>query len=131
MWQAEIESLNEGQVQRFVMSRNGLKLSYADVLTLWRDDADFRTYFIGLLADSPFDAYRWETPCVTAATLRREFEFVLLRSDGLARAVDAIAFKSHFSTELEVATFPNLGGDAVMVVPACNVFTNSFSLCLS
>ena len=117
MWQTLIESLNDGRVQRFVISRDTARLSYGEVIALWRDDPEFRSYFTSLLADSPFDAYRWETPCVTAATLTRDFEFVLIRSNTLARAVDATAFRSHFDAETDVVTFSNLSGDAVMVVP--------------
>lgn len=117
MWQTRINLLNDGRVQRFAISHNGRQLTFADILTLWRDDASFRVYFSTLLADSPFAAYRWETPCVTTATLSRDFEFVLLRSDSLARAVDERAFAEHFDADSEVVTFPNLGRDAVMVVP--------------
>lgn len=117
MWDTQIESLKDGHVQRFVISQDGDRLSYADVLTLWQNGAEFRSYFVGLLSASPFSAYRWETPGVTTATLNRDFEFVLLRNDALARPVDASVFRSHFDSNLEVATFPNLSGDAVMVVP--------------
>lgn len=117
MWNAEIETLKDGRLQRFVITHGDGPLSYANVLTLWQDSSEFRVYFAGLLADSPFAAYRWETPPVTSATIDRDFEFVLLRSDALARPVDAAAFASHFDAGLEVATFPNLGGNAVMVVP--------------
>jgi hypothetical protein len=47
------------------------------------------------------------------------FEFVLLDSPGLARRPDPEAFEEHFAkAEAGVAAFPNLGGDAIMVVPA-------------
>lgn len=116
-WKSRVESLDDGRVERFTIARDAQALSYAEVITLWRDDAEFRTYFCKLLAESRFTAFRWETPCVTATTLARFFEFVLLRCDALARTVDPNAFKSHFDSDSEVATFPNLGGDAVMVVP--------------
>ncbi|HUG67853.1 MAG TPA: hypothetical protein VMM76_08875 [Pirellulaceae bacterium] len=117
MWHARIDSLTDNRVHRFALLRNEAPIPYSDVLALWRDDASFRSYFIALLADSPFEAYRWETPCVTSATRAREFEFVLLRSDSLSRPVDTTAFAAHFDTDAEVVTFPNLGRDAVMVVP--------------
>ena len=120
MWDTQIESLKDGRIQRFVISQNNDSLSYADVISLWQDNAEFRSYYVSLLSASPFAAYRWETPCVTTATLDRDFEFVLLRSDALARPVDATAFSSHFETGSQIATFPNLGGDAVMVV-ACPI----------
>jgi hypothetical protein len=43
---------------------------------------------------------------------------VLLDSPGLARRPDRQAFAEHFAgAEAGVAVFPNLGGDAIMVVP--------------
>jgi hypothetical protein len=85
----------------------------------WQNDADFRSMFIGLLADSPFSAFRWETPPITTATANRPFEFALLDSPGLASHPDADAFAEHFSGGCEggVVEFPNLGKDAIMVVP--------------
>ena len=112
----------KGRVQRFIISCDAKTLSYAEVLDLWRNDAKFRSYFNRLLTESPFAAYRWETPCVTKATLGRDFEFVLLSCDSLVRPVDASAFGSHFKTDSEIVSFPNLSGDAMMVVP-CPVGT--------
>jgi hypothetical protein len=77
---------------------------------------------MGLLADSPFTAFRWETPPITIATANRPFEFVLLDSPGLARNPDADAFAEHFCGVAQggVVEFPNLGKDAIMVVPCPN-----------
>ena len=61
--------------------------------------------------------FRWETPCVTAATLHRKFEFVLLEANSLLRAVDREAFAEHFDASHTVVTFPNLGQNAILVVP--------------
>jgi hypothetical protein len=75
-----------------------------------------------LLAGSSFSAFRWETPPVTSSTLSRSFEFVLLDSPSLARAPDSAAFAEYFqkSSEPEVVEFPNLGGDAILIVPRPN-----------
>jgi hypothetical protein len=54
---------------------------------------------------------------VTSTNSSRNFEFVLLRSDRLDRPVDSGAFAGHFSSPMDVVTFPNLSGDATMVVP--------------
>jgi hypothetical protein len=124
MWQSQIELLNDGRMQKFTIVRDDAPLPYSEIVQLWRSDAGFRTFFIALLADCPFPAYRWETPPVTSATIDRPFEFVLLRSEALDRAVDPTAFASHFTDGDDVVTFPNLGGDAVMVVP-CPVVADS------
>ena len=50
--------------------------------------------------------------------MSQPFEFVVLNSPGLARRPDRDAFAAHFPGPASgVAVFPNLGGDAIMVVP--------------
>lgn len=89
------------------------------MLKRWQHDAEFRSCFISLLADSPFSAFRWETPPITTATSNRAFEFVLLDSPELTRESDVDAFADHFKSATEgVTAFPNLGKDAILVVPS-------------
>ena len=56
---------------------------------------------------------------MTAATVHRPVEFVLLDSPGIDRSPDANAFAEHFHNEpaSAVIEFPNLGKDAVLIVP--------------
>jgi hypothetical protein len=120
MWSADVEPLAGGRARCYRVRRGNAPVAFADVLRCWEGDRDFRTFFVGLLADAPFGAFRWETPPVTAATLARPFEFVLLDAPGLDRGPDPSAFDDHFRTAppgATVVTFPNLSGDAVMVVP--------------
>ena len=119
MWTSRGEQLVNGRAIRFAINLGSSPVPYADVLCRWQDDVDFRSMFLGLLANSPFAAFRWETPPITTATASRPFEFVLLDSPGLARNPDANAFGEHFSrgSERGVVEFPNLGKDAIMVVP--------------
>ena len=72
-----------------------------------------------MLAGTTHSAFRWETPPVTTGTAHRPFEFVLLDSPGLASQTDPNAFAEHFigGSVPEVLSFPNLGGDAILVVP--------------
>jgi hypothetical protein len=94
-------------------------MSYADVVEHWRADEPFRAFFAALLADPPFKAYFWETPPVTQATAARAFEFVLVDSPELAAlAPEPDAFAGHFIPSQAVATFPNIGGDALSL-PRC------------
>jgi hypothetical protein len=97
-------------------------VSFADVLRRWQQDTEFRSLFNSLLADAPFAAFRWETPPLTTATANRPFEFVLLASPELASDPDEHAFAEHFSGAAAggVVAFPNLGRDAILVVPCPN-----------
>ena len=118
MWSAQSEQLADARGVRFALALDSLPVSFADVLRAWQDDAGFRSLFNALLADAPFTAFRWETPAVTAATVTRPFECVLLDRPGLASRPEPEAFAEHFAgAEEGVVSFANLGGDAVLVVP--------------
>lgn len=95
--------------------------SYRDVLELWPSDEAFRDRFTKALADSEHPAFFWETPPISAVTVARPFEFVLVNSTALARARPGPApFESQIGDGRgthAVRTFSNLGGDAVLVVP--------------
>jgi|CXWL01.1.fsa_nt_gi hypothetical protein len=99
--------------------RNASPSSFRDVIGAWRTDAGFRAWFNALLADSDFSAFRWETPSVTDVSVDQPFQFVLLEAPALARAPEPQAFAEHFHhlADGDVVTFPNLGRDAVLVVP--------------
>jgi hypothetical protein len=118
MWTTRSEDLPGGRGLRFVVELDSRSASFAEILCGWREDAEFRALFNELLANAPYTAFRWETPAVTAATLSRPFEFVLLDSPGLAQRPDRKAFAEHFAgAGVGVVVFPNLGGDAILVVP--------------
>lgn len=119
MWTPRSEQLANGRAVRVAIDRDASPVSYAEVVRRWQQDADFRTWFLALLADAPFAAFRWETPPITAATADRPFECVLLDSPELATTPDADAFAEHFRGAAPggVVEFPNLGKDAIMVVP--------------
>jgi hypothetical protein len=119
MWETRVDVLSNGRVRRVALLREGVTVSYAEVVDQWQTNEVFRTFFAALLAAPPFEAYFWETPPVTQATAARAFEFVLVDSPGLAGLVpDPSAFAGHFTPSQAVATFANLGGDAWLVAPA-------------
>jgi hypothetical protein len=62
----------------------------------------------------------WEMPALRAATHDEPYECVLLPAPGLARATpDRFVFAEKFAAQPDggVIVFPNLGGDATLVVP--------------
>jgi hypothetical protein len=120
MWSKRVESKSAGRVMKIHLERESSPVSYSEVLRRWQTDAEFRTFFIALLAETPYEAFRWETPPITTANVTRSFEFVVLDSPGLARKPDQQAFAEHFDRRdpaETVVTFKNLGGDAILVVP--------------
>ena len=119
MWTEHSEQLADRRAIKVAIDENSTPMTFEAVLGRWQRDAGFRAFFNDLLADSPFTAFKWETPPITAATANRPFEFVMLDSPGLARASDTVAFAEHFDSEAPggVVAFANLGGDAQLVVP--------------
>jgi hypothetical protein len=119
VWRFNAEALQNGHGHRLSLV-DGLQLiPYSTVIDAWSTDAAFRSRFNDALAEAPYSAFRWETPAISASTLGRPFECVLLDSPGLAEQPDPEAFAPHFSTAggAEIVEFANLGGDAVLVVP--------------
>lgn len=119
MWSFRTEELAGGRVLRFSLHRDSAAVSYGEGLRCWQEDPTFRTCFSVQLAQAPFTAFRWETPPITSASAQRPFEFVLLDSPGLAAKPDLSAFAEHFkaNTSRDVVEFPNLGRDAILIVP--------------
>jgi hypothetical protein len=128
MWTSRSEELTEARGLRFVVELDAKPATFADVLQGWQHDAAFRSMFNALLANAPFSAFRWETPPVTLTTLTRPFESVLLDSPRLARRPDPEAFAEHFSgsPEAGVVAFPNLSGDAILIVPYLNTTPSAY-----
>ena len=119
MWTAQSAELPGGRGLRLTIALNSRPASFAEVIQAWQNDGSFRSLFNSLLAGAAYSAFRWETPPVTRATSGRAFEFVLLDSPGLERPPTPEEFAEHFAgtSASDVVTFPNLGGDAVLVVP--------------
>jgi hypothetical protein len=93
-------------------------VTFGDALRLWREAPAFVEAFVAALAEAPFDAFLWETPPVSARTLARPFEWVVVESTALARvAADDAAFAEHVRGRRGIRVFENLGGDARLVVP--------------
>lgn len=113
--------LDDGRCLRFRLLRNGLSMSWSDVVGRWQHDPVFCRFFNSVLADSPFPAFFWETPPVTNTTLAAQFEFVIVDSKQLADvSTHESSFANHFASakpDASVIEFSNLGGDATLVVP--------------
>lgn len=105
---------------KYRILRDEKAISYVEFVNLLSSDATFREFHTELLAQSPFEVFRWETPAVTQSNQHNDYEFVLINSPGLARAPDPNAFREHFVKGKEaggVVAFANLGRNAQMIVP--------------
>ena len=119
MWQAERKRLNNGNTELLTISEASKPLSYGRALKLLISEARFRTFLSDAIRQTPFDAFRWETPAITTDSSAQAFQFVLHNAPYLHVRSDYSAFNEHFqnTSATEVISFCNLAGDATLVVP--------------
>ena len=119
---AECETLSAAEVLKYRLRRNDDVLTYAEVLEFWKHSVEFCRFFNELLAASSLPAFRFETPCLTDASLDRPFEFVLLDASSFCqRKTDHRTFRNYFTEDEQnggIVSFPSLGGDSLLVVPS-------------
>lgn len=128
MWNVQVNQPTDHRILRFTVENESGPVSYADVLNLWQQDTEFCAWFVSVLADAPFSAFRWETPPVSTKTIDRPFEFVLIDSPGLASTPDEKTFAAHFcdADDTGVVVFPNLRKDATLVVPCPQIAATAY-----
>jgi len=121
MWDAQTQTLDADGIRKIRIIRDQKPVPYSAVVKAWRDDQEFRAFFISLIAKAPFPACYWETPPVTTATFDQQFKFVLVDSPELRDVrADPHAFAGHFESSGaidNVVSFWNLGKDALLVAP--------------
>ncbi len=129
MWQLAIEEVEINRGKKFKLLVNEQPLSFAEVIELWQQNVAFRAFFISILKEAPFKAFFWETPPITSETQSRPFEFVLIDSPALAGGrPDPQAFKAHCKkSNGDIAVFPNLGKDSMLVTPCATVPTLDYA----
>lgn len=117
-WSIQRHSLDSRTVRVTLSGESPLAVS--EVLRLWSSDELFRRFFTKSVIDSGFESFFWEVPPMTLATLEKPFEFVVVEGGSLAKLrADPQPFSDHFSHDpsRSVLCFPNLGGDATLIVP--------------
>lgn len=80
----------------------------------------FGEFLTRCLAAAPFEAFFWEMPPVSAATLGRPFEYVVVVAPALAlMAPDRRAFADVWKRDpaAKVVAFDNISGDATLIAP--------------
>ena len=119
MWSVKKQLESNGQTVKLTFGDVSNRVSYGEFLSQLRDSVEFRNFLSEQLLSVPFDAFRWETPPVTVATIEQSFECVLIASPELLCKPDPHAFADYFMSHSvdDIATFPNLRNDAVLVAP--------------
>lgn len=103
------------------LRRDGAVLTWSEVIEGLMSDPALRAALTNALLAAPVQAFYWEACPVAPDERHVPFECVLLDAPGLARAhADGTPFAEPLAGARapEVRTFPNLAGDAELVVPA-------------
>ncbi|HSI60301.1 MAG TPA: hypothetical protein VLA16_22270 [Ideonella sp.] len=117
-WHTRSLPAGEGLLARVMIGER--RATVQQTWQAWRDDAEFRALWASWLRGVPFEAFLWETPPATSATLGEAFECVFLPSAALAQArPDPVPFAEHFERQPGAAAvvFESLGRDALLVAP--------------
>ncbi|RFF28821.1 MULTISPECIES: DUF6940 family protein [unclassified Wenzhouxiangella] len=115
-YKVHAETLDQ-RVIRFTLVDSDGCLSWRRVLEGWRRGQTFSDPLGRRLAELPFAAFRWETPAMTVDRLDTRFECVAVDDPSIDVMPDPSPFAGHLRSDRPVVRFPNLGGDAVLVVP--------------
>ncbi|MGA9853802.1 MAG: hypothetical protein WBR29_00800 [Gammaproteobacteria bacterium] len=118
-WEFQTKELPGDRAQWLCIREDSERLTFAEVVGLLKASARFRKSFNDALAGMPFKAFRWEMPPVCRSNVDRPYECVVLESPELLRPSEPEIFGAQFGSRLapEILGFPNLGGDAFMLVP--------------
>jgi len=118
MWEATKSRISHGCKYRIVAGDS--MLSFRQFFDLLRASRDFADWYSCTLAAFDAAAFYWELPPLANSTIDDLLEFVVIDAPALANlAPDPTPFASHFDSRPRenVIVFPNLGRDAVLVVP--------------
>ena len=118
-WQSSCAEIPGQSAKRLTLRSNGRAVTFREVVDRWNADESFRSFFLAVLRLTPFTGFFWELPPLEKDTLERPYEHVVLEGNLLEQiSPDPAAFLSLLSAVSEpVAAFPNIGGDAILVVP--------------
>ncbi|MDR8392391.1 hypothetical protein NC796_14655 [Aliifodinibius sp. S!AR15-10] len=117
MW-SFIDKVSSDSVIRFSIEEDGVPLQNREFLELLKDSAKFRTFYNHRLAQSGLEAFFWENKPMTRYNQDEPYECTLVNSNYLAgKSPQPGTFRQYYKTGESIVTFPNLGRDALLVVP--------------
>ena len=106
----------------FTIARSERLISRAELFTALASERALRSSLTETLRSSPFPAFAWETPALSAATAELPAAIAIIDSPALAHVrSDPSPFAQQLAGPDRVVAFANLGGDAVLVVPSPRV----------
>lgn len=111
-----IEKTSESR--KFGIKEKSKPITQERFLCLLRESVEFIDFYNETLAASGYEAFFWENRPVTHNTLGDSYECSLINTQFLTnRTPDRQTFSQYFKTGKQVVSFPNRGGDAMLIVP--------------
>lgn len=99
-------------------AQDGHPITFHQTLTLWTESPTFRKFYWQPLIANGGNGCLWEHPRLTEASANEPYECVITRTEGFARfAASPNRFRSKMNLDSNVSSFPNLGGDALLIIP--------------
>jgi len=121
MWNYITENLNGGNILKYKILSETKVMSRIEVIENWINNQSFRSFYTSILKDNEFEAYFWENPSITKSQLNEDYEFVLVNSNSLINIKSTPnVFRDYYEEGEMIVIFPNLGKDAMLVVPTPN-----------
>ncbi|WP_020568789.1 DUF6940 family protein [Neolewinella persica] len=100
------------------LQENGRPLAFTDVIKHWQDSAPFREFYTDTLLKHGGNGCFWEHPRLNKLTANQAYECVITQTDAFSlRTANFRPFSRAVSPGDRIATFPNLSGEALLVVP--------------
>ena len=120
MLEVERRALSSVTGYEYLFRDNDTPLSFGQALELMKIDDEVPTLLTKLLRRVPFEGFRWETPALTRNNHHQQFRFVVIDAPYLNTHPDQHTFARHFehAGATAICKFDNLGGDAMLIVPA-------------
>ena len=117
IWSLQFKECSESTFQLKLFEKNQA-LSFRTVLIYWQDHPAFVEWYKSAIVDLGSSAFFWEHPPLKLNDLERDYECIIKKSNSFtARSINEAAFADYFQQGESVAVFPNLGRNAMLVVP--------------
>jgi hypothetical protein len=100
------------------LQENGQFLSFADVIKRWQNSGIFREFYTATLLKHGENGCFWEHPKLNKSTVDQPYECVITQTDAFSkRTANFRPFARAVSPGKRISIFPNLSGEALLVVP--------------
>jgi hypothetical protein len=98
--------------------QGGQTLTFHQVLNLWATNPTFRKFYGQTLIEHGDDGCLWEHPRLTRTSAEQLYECVITRTENFGRfSATPKPFHAKMEADARISVFPNLGGDAVLIIP--------------